>query len=68
MKKNNSMDKNETLKKIYAFAVACVSVLGAIGGTAYLFYDRHILFGVTNLCLVAMACPYIYKVVKQLFA
>lgn len=57
----------ETIKKIYAFAVMCVSVLGAIGGTAYLFYDHHILFGVTNICLVAMAMPYIIKVVKEIF-
>lgn len=57
----------EILKKFYAFGVLCVSVLASIGGTAYLFFDHHILFGVTNLCLVAMALPYIIKTVKELF-
>lgn len=56
--------RDETKTKLAAFAVACVFLLGAIGGTAYLFYDRHFLFGVANLCLVAMAVPFVVKVVK----
>ena len=57
---------NETKKKLYAFALACVFILAAIGGTAYLFYDRHILFGVTNIILVAMSLPYVISVVQIL--
>ncbi len=53
------------IKKLYAFALLCVYILAVIGGTAYLFYDHHILFGVTNLGLSAMAWPYFHKVVKE---
>lgn len=56
----------ETLTKFYDFGVLCVSILASIGGTAYLFYDKHYLFGVTNLLLVAMACPFIIKRVKDI--
>ena len=41
----------KTLEKIYAFAVLCTASLAAIGGTAYLFFDHHGLFGVTNILL-----------------
>ncbi len=58
----------ETLVKFYDFAVLCVAILATIGGSAYLFYDKHYLFGVTNLLLVAMACPYIVKRAKDLLA
>lgn len=54
------------LNKLYDFAVFCVSVLAAVGGTAYLFYDNHPLFGVANLALVAMAVPYVVKRVKDI--
>lgn len=54
------------LIKIYDFAVLCVAVLAAVGGTAYLFYDHHALFGVTNIALVAMAVPYIVKRAKDI--
>lgn len=53
--------------KIYAFAVACVAILAVIGGTAYLFYDGHILFGVTNILLACMAYPYVARVVRRLW-
>lgn len=49
----------EALKKIYSFAVICAAFLAAIGGTAYLFYDHHAIFGVVNILLAAMAFPYI---------
>lgn len=55
---NNSIMK-DTFKKLFAFAVLCTAVLATICGTAYLFYDHHYLFGVTNICLAAMAFPYI---------
>ena len=56
----------ETIKKIYCFFVIIVAVLAVIGGTAYLFYDHHILFGITNLCLGAMAVPYVIARAKEL--
>ena len=56
----------EHLKKIYDFAVICVFVLAAIGGTSYLFYFKQYLFGVTNLALVAMAVPYLISRIKDI--
>ena len=56
----------ENLKKIYDFAVICVFVLAAIGGTSYLFYFKQCLFGVTNLALVAMAVPYLISRIKDI--
>ena len=56
----------ENLKKIYDFAVICVFVLVAIGGTSYLFYFKQYLFGVTNLALVAMAVPYLISRIKDI--
>lgn len=55
-----------TLEKLYAFAVLCIAALGTIGGTAYLFYEGHILFGITNICLAAMAFPYVREQFKKL--
>lgn len=55
------------MKKFYAFAVLCVAVLAALGGTAYLFYEGHVLFGITNLLLAAMAAPYVVKEIKAAF-
>lgn len=52
--------------KLYDFAVICITILAAIGGTAYLFYDGHPLFGVTNILIVAMAMPYVIKRAKDL--
>ena len=56
----------ENLKKIYDFVVICVFILGAIGGTSYLFYFKQYLFGVTNLALVAMAVPYLISRIKDI--
>lgn len=56
----------ESLKKLFDFIVLCVYVLASIGGTAYLFYDHHALFGVTNIALVAMACPYFISRIKDI--
>ncbi len=56
----------ENLKKIYDFAVICVFVLAAIGGTSYLFYFKQYLFGATNLALVAMAVPYLTSRIKDI--
>ena len=56
----------ENLTKIYDFAVICVFVLAAIGGTSYLFYFKQFLFGVTNLALVAMAVPYLISRIKDI--
>ena len=56
----------KNLKKIYDFVVIVVFVLAAIGGTAYLFYFKQYLFGVTNIALVAMAVPYLISRSKDL--
>lgn len=56
----------ENLKKIYDFLAICVFCLAAIGGTAYLFYYKQYLYGVTNLALVAMAIPYIICRIKDI--
>ena len=56
----------ENLKTIYDFLTICVFILAAIGGTAYLFYYKQYLFGVTNLALVAMATPYIIRRIKDI--
>lgn len=54
------------MRKIFDFAVICIAVIAIIGGTAYLFYEGHILFGVANICLAAMAFPVIRSKVKDL--
>lgn len=56
----------ENLKKIYNFLAICVFILAAIGGTAYLFYYKQCLLGVTNIALVAMAIPYIISRIKNI--
>lgn len=56
----------KNLKKIYDFLVIIVFVLAAIGGTAYLFYFKQYLFGVTNMALVAMAVPYLISRIKDI--
>ena len=56
----------ENLKTIYDFAVICIFVLAAIGGTSYLFYFKQYLFGATNLALVAMAVPYLISRIKDI--
>ena len=56
----------KNIKKIYDFLVIIVFVLAAIGGTAYLFYFKQYLFGVTNMALVAMAVPYLISRIKDI--
>ena len=56
----------ETLRKFFCFAVACVAILGAIGGTAYLFYYHQPVMAIATLCLAAMAAPYVIARVKEL--
>ena len=56
----------KNLKKIYDFLVIIVFVLAAIGGTAYLFYFKQYMFGVTNMALVAMAVPYLISRIKDI--
>ena len=56
-----------TLMKIADLAILAIAVLAALGGTAYLFADRHILFGITNLCLAGMAFPFVKKIVQDMF-
>ena len=56
----------KNLKKIYDFLVIIVFVLASIGGTAYLFYFKQYLFGVTNIALVAMAVPYLISRIKDI--
>ena len=58
----------DCLLKFYYFAVACVWLLGTIGGTAYLFYDKRTLFGVVSILVAAMAFPYVYHCVKRLLS
>ena len=48
----------ETTKKFLAFFCVAIYILATIGGAAYLFYDGHVLFGITNIILSAMALPY----------
>ena len=56
----------KNLKKIYDFVVIFVFVLAAIGGTAYLFYFKQYLFGVTSIALIAMAVPYLISRIKDI--
>ena len=56
----------KTLKKIYDFVVIFVFVFAAIAGTAYLFYSKKYLFGVSNITLVAMAVPYLISRIKDI--
>lgn len=58
--------KTDILGKIADIAIIAAAILATIGGTAYLFYDHHILFGITNLCLAAMAFPFVKDAVKDL--
>lgn len=53
-------------RKFYCFLVICAYVLATLGGTAYLFFDKHYLFGVVNIALAAMAAPYMVKQFKSL--
>lgn len=56
------------LKKFYDFAVACVYVLGSIGGFGYAFYCKAYLIGICVAGVAAMAFPYVRDAVKDLLA
>jgi len=49
---------------IYLFAIAGF-LLGSIGGTGYLFYDGHILFGVANIILSLIALGSVIDMFKN---
>lgn len=55
-------------KKFGCFFGLAAYVLGTIGGTAYLFFDKHALFGVTSLLISAMAVPFVVKMAKTLLS
>lgn len=44
----------------------CLYALAAIGGVAYLFYDKHLVFGVAAIAVTAMATPYLIERIKEL--
>ena len=56
----------ETLKKIAAFAVICLYVLGSIGGLGWSLYNRSYLIAVGVAVLAVMAVPTLLKAVKIL--
>lgn len=56
----------DVLKKLFSFLVCITYVLGAIGGTAYLFYFKEPLFAVAILAICAMAFPYVKAKFKRL--
>ena len=56
----------EQMRNIGCFVTLCLAFLSIIGGTAYLFYDKHILFGITNLFLSGCAMPLLIKAFKRL--
>jgi len=53
-------------KKILSFLAICVYVLAGIGGTGYLFYYGHPVFGVANIGLLAMAYPMFKKAISTI--
>lgn len=56
----------EMFSKLFDFAVFCIYALGAIGSSAYLFYDGHTIFGVASLAMTAMAIPYLKKRIEDI--
>jgi hypothetical protein len=60
------MTTKETLRKLFCFLCVCVYALAAIGGVAYLFHDQHGVFGVSAICVTAMATPYLIERIKEL--
>lgn len=53
------------LEKILYFIIIIAFALGVIGGLGYLFYDHHILFGIADIVVVALAFPLFIKVFKE---
>jgi hypothetical protein len=62
------MMNRKTLRKIYCFFCICVYALAAIGGIAYLFYDKHGVFAVAAIGATAMATPYLIERIKELMS
>lgn len=62
------MISKDTLRKFYCFLCVCIYALAAIGGIAYLFYDRHAVFGVSAIAVTAMATPYLIERIKELMS
>lgn len=58
----------EIMRKFYCFFCVCIYALAAIGGVAYLFYDRHAVFGVAAIAVTAMATPYLIERIKELMS
>lgn len=56
---------NKTLKTIYAIAVFCAYVLGAIGSIGWTFFSHAWLIGVGSIAVAAMALPYVLRVIKD---
>lgn len=57
---------NEILTKLACFIACCIYVLAAIGGTAYLFYDGHAIFGVANIVMAVLALPAVVAIFETL--
>ena len=60
------MKGKEILRQMYCFVCMCLYALAAIGGIAYLFYDKHLVFGVAAIAVTAMATPYLVERIKEL--
>lgn len=60
------MTGREMLRQMYCFICVCVYALAAIGGIAYLFYDKHLVFAVAAIAVTAMATPYLIERIKEL--
>ena len=56
------------LRKLYCFICVCLYALAAIGGVAYLFYDKHGVFAVAGIATTAMATPYLIERIKELMS
>lgn len=54
------------LRQMYCFICVCVYALAAIGGIAYLFYDKHLVFAIAAIAVTAMATPYLIERIKEL--
>ena len=54
------------MKQFLNFAIFCLYILCAIGGTAYLFYYHKPLFAVSTIALAAMAFPTFKKAWDEL--
>ena len=60
------MTGKEIFRQLYCFLCVCIYALAAIGGIAYLFYDKHLVFAVAAIAVTAMATPYLIERIKEL--